>query len=828
MCKRGISEFPDREEHTTQRLPLCRVLAWLLLGVAAHAGVLISRSGQGFQFTDAISVSINGKDKIQVLGDRPKASGPLSKLPSGRLAGTLVKDHDSGVFAQYDADQVEYLVPQGLPKGAPDDPAALWRSARITIKKTNADKAGTEVPPEAFLAFLPGGVEELARICTDPKVLAGLGGKDQAFATQIELMAAVVRAYAANPAVAPLERYVEDALRSRYQGFENGAGGIELLQQGLKFAELSQAVYPGSPEQEKLRRLLAERKAWLERRIAIMGAFTAAAQWDAYLLASRDFERYQAAFPETSKEHLQALQESLLAHSKAAAARKKDGDFAAAYREFRVASARKPSDAATREEAMQAWTEYSRRTAADTQSLRTRLSAGPQSTVERAIFFADQNRQGKKLDEALKNVQDAETVLKNSLPAGAFGTESLKVLYMKAEVLAAQERINEALAALDAYDLHAVDEERVSADKLRNQLLFSQSENLKTIKARLQTAWSEGNFEQSGQLAAMGLRMKGDDPELLYIAGLSAVVRRQAGEGREFLSRYLDASNTLDANPEDRAKVIRLLPALSAAPAASDGLANWLSGWKLPSGVFYCPISLAFQPGIERIEASGKLRETFEWEGERIKSVTPALEGGDRSSGERRISFAYDLKVPQVAWAADDDTARPPAPTGSDLQRSTLLLLNNPLLDPIAIQRVTGRNVAEGIAFNRFFNPFVWEKLYYFRLTYDPQGRVIGAQELSGPRGAPGAQTLEFEWNGMQLAAIRGFQGKTKNYERTMQYQGGRLVSEEIQGQGKPSRIKYTYTGNRLVSAETTNDATLDNRSRKVTFRSGSPSTLVK
>ena len=49
------------------------------------------------------------------------------------------------------------------------------------------------------------------------------------------------------------------------------------------------------------------------------------------------------------------------------------------------------------------------------------------------------------------------------------------------------------------------------------------------------------------------------------------------------------------------------------------------------------------------------------------------------------------------------------------------------------------------------------------------------------------------------MIAIRGFLGKTKNYERTMQYRAGRLMSEEIQGQGKASRIRYTYAGNRLV-----------------------------
>ena len=113
-------------------------------------------------------------------------------------------------------------------------------------------------------------------------------------------------------------------------------------------------------------------------------------------------------------------------------------------------------------------------------------------------------------------------------------------------------------------------------------------------------------------------------------------------------------------------------------------------------------------------------------------------------------------------------------------------------------------------------------------IDLDEQGRVATAREINGPRGLPGEQSLEFEWSGTQLTAIRGYIGKMKNYERTMQYQGGRLISEEVQGQGKGSRIKYTYANNRLVSAETSNDPAHDNRSRKIAFRSGSPSTVVK
>jgi hypothetical protein len=800
------------------KLVFRRLLACLFVTLSAHAGILISRSDQGLQFTDAASLLFNGKEKVLSLGARPAAAGQLSKLPAAHLSAALLKDRDSGVLAQYSAGKVEYLVPQALVKGSPDDPAAVWKAAKIAFKQSSADKAGTEVPSDAFVAFLPGGLEELVRLCTDAQALALVGGKAKAAGTQMEWMSAVVRKYPNGPALAPIEQYLEGAMRTRYVAFENGTGGLDLLQQGLEFAKLSQAVYPNLPNQEKLRTELAERKAWLDRRIAILRALAVASQWDAYIIAARDFDRYRHAFPDAATQFQQALQESRQAHAKLAALRKQEGDYAGAYREFRAAAARKPSDSAVYEEAMQAWTEHSRRAAMEQQSRRTALGAGPRSTVERNLFFADQNRQAKKLDDAVKNVQEAEAVLKTALPAGAFSPESLKVLYMKAELLTAQERHAEALATLDAYDLLAVDEERTAADKLRNQLLFTMNTFLNNTRARIQSAWTEGNFAEAGRLAEQALRMKADDAEILYYAGMSAAVRRQSTQGRDLLTRYLEVSNTLDAKPEDRAKVVHLLPTLTAAPPPADGAANWLSGWKVPANTFYCPISVAFQPGIEHIEASGKLRVAFEWDNERLKSVTNAQEGGP-SAGEKKIAFVYDDKVPQVIGASDDSGASKEAAT---------LLRNNSQLDPIAVQSLTGRNVALGIAFNRFFNPFIWEKVYYFRLTYDEQGRVGSARELSGPKGSPGEQRLEFEWSGAQLMAIRGFLGSTKNYERTLQYQGGRLMSEEIQGQGKASRIRYTYAGNRLVSAETTNDTTLDNRSRKIAFRAGSASTVVK
>jgi len=186
-----------------------------------------------------------------------------------------------------------------------------------------------------------------------------------------------------------------------------------------------------------------------------------------------------------------------------------------------------------------------------------------------------------------------------------------------------------------------------------------------------------------------------------------------------------------------------------------------------------------------------------------------------------------------VASVAYEDAARSPTGTDPDelVRSSSLVVLNNPYEDPAAVQNLTGKNVTLGIAGNRFFQPFVWDRIHYFRFTYDDQGRVRQAREIADPKAAPGDQWLEFEWNEMQLTAVRGYQGdekhRTKIYDRTLQYQSGRLVSEHITGQGGSSHITYNYNGNRLVSADCGTDSTLDGRSRKVQFVAGSPSTLA-
>ncbi|MFB3825530.1 MAG: hypothetical protein ACE15B_02130 [Bryobacteraceae bacterium] len=793
----------------------------MLTAVQARAGILITRTGTGIQFSEAAVLAVNGKDKVLSLGAQPRLTGPAARLPAVKLGDTLLKDGDTGVMAAYTAQGGPiYTLPQNTPKNAPPDAAGMWQTARITYKKTAADKAAAEVTPQAFVAFLPQGPEGLAAICMDSRALELIGGKGKSFAAQVELLAAAAKAYGSSPAMKAVEKYVERSLQDRYDRFERGGAAVEVLNEGLMLAELSRQTYPGVPEQERLRKSLAERKDWLDRRAAVLRAFVSAGHWDSYLLAYRDFEKYAASFSDLRDNRVRAMKESLQSHRKLGGERMAEGEYRGALKEFRLAASRAPSDPALQQEIAVAWTEYSRRAAVDQREKRKQLSVGQREAVAQALHFASRYKEQNKLEDALKSVGEAE----------AIDPESLSVLLKKAEVLAAMRETGKALAALDAYDMRAVDEERQPAAQLRNELLFQRTTALKEAQAQAAKAWQEGAFHRTRASAAAGLRVKEDDPNLLYYSGMAALVVRRPAEGRALLSRYLELSDTVDAAAEQRARARAVLAASEpAAPPPEGGEPNWLSGWKAPAGVYYCPLSLAFQARVDHIEASNKLRVSFEWVGPLLKAVVPTFEKNERVTGEKKISFAYEDRVPQVfAVALDEATPAAPGPDPDErFSRSALVLPNNPYADPAAVERLTGVNVTLGLAGNRFFHPFVWEKIHYFRFTYDGNGRVKQARHLADRNGPQDNLLLEFQWDGPRLAAVRGFQlaspdgGKrTQVYERVMQYQDGRLVGEEIRADNRTSRIKYLYNGPRLASANCDKDLTLDGRSRQVTFLS--------
>lgn len=793
-----------------------RVLIFCLSALSAHAGILVLNSEAGLQFPEAASISFNGKDKALSLGQQPRIAGPINKLPSLKISGTILKHGDSNVLAIYSEGAPQFFIPEGLPKTATPDPAAIWRDSHIAYKKTEKDKTPTEVPAAQFVAFLPDGVEELAHLCADAPTLEFIGGKSKSFATQLLFTAAAAKSFGNDPAMAPLERSVRDAMRTRLDEFNSGTRGAEALDEGLQFTKLSEAAYQSSAEQKQLRDQLRSQRAWLDRKKAILRAFLAAGEWDAYLIADHDADRYRAAFLDLAPMRVQALNQSLAMHRAAGEERNKEQEYGAAWREFRLASMRKPSDSVLRQSARAAWANYSNQIAKDHQGARKQLTPGERSAIAQDLQQARNYLQtANKPERALEQLTDAEHI----------DPLNLDVFLLKAEVMGKLRDFQNALAILDEYDKRAVDEERTKSEALRANFEFQRDNALDDLKTQIRKTYDAMNFHQARDLATQALKANPDEPEMLNYSARLSLILRDPKAARETLRHYLDVTTNLDVKDDERESVRQMLAAIRDSSGAANGTPNWLSGGKLPAGAFYDPASGAFQPKIDRIAASNKLTTSFEWEGDRLKSIIPTFEKGVAVTAEQRIYFAYDGLASPVASAGRVPDGRSPSTDPDELFRRTKVrLANNPYADPIAIQRLTKKNLAIGVAGNSFFDPFVWDDAHFFQLTYDDRGYLKMAREIGEPGAAAGDRWVEFDWDGRNLAAIRGYRGPdaghgAKIYQRTMRYEGDRLISEEIEFQGKSGKVKYNYNGGRLASATADRSGSLDDRSRQVTFR---------
>jgi len=576
------------------------------------------------------------------------------------------------------------------------------------------------------------------------------------------------------------------------------------------------------PSTTVYRKLLAGNKNWLDRRLAILRALEAGSQWDAFLLGYRDFEKHQSSFPGLAATQRQALKESLSKHWKAGKNGLGNGQHRRAFEELRLASLRHPTDPSVQKDLAIAWSEYSRQTASDLRAKRKSLSTGEREALSQSLHFAQRYREQKKLAEALKSILDAERI----------DPEALPVLLAKAEVLGARNEIVSALAALDRYDMHAVDEERAAGVKLRNELLFELTVGLNELAKKVEAAWGEGRYHETLRLARRGLLANDKSSKFLYYAGLASLVTRDQQSGLELLNRYLEFSNTLDADPKQRAEVLGLTSVASGSAPISDGVPNWFSGRKLPPGIVYCPSSLAFQQKIDRIAASNKMTVRFVWEGPRLKSIIPSFEKPEQATGEKPVVFTYDPRVPHAVAVDPGDTPRKEVSDPDELlKNANVVLVNYPFADLQMIQRLTGRQPALTVTGNRYFNPFIWERPYVFSLEYDEQGRVTSARQLPGGDGPQRPPVkVEFSWDGLRLTSIKAYQlvegGSAPPaliYERVQRYVQDRLVGEEIRAGGKSSSIKYNWNAGALVSAECGKDESVDNRSRDVSFAGSAP-----
>jgi len=767
-----------------------------------QAGILVTRGAQGLEFRQAATVAINGSDRALLLGLEPKLFSPIAALPATALDITLWKDATGAVAAEVDGEP-QYLLPYGWKPVVTASLPAAWQQARLVYRKS-PDAQPIPVAFADFVAFLPGGVAELARRSADQRWIDRLGGS-----TQIEWIGAAARAFPSDPAITSLAGFVDRAMRQQFDRFQSGVAGLDALRQALGFGALVARLYPDRPAPLALFRQLQEIQASTERNAMILRAFAAGREWDAFLLADRDFERFEDAYPDLASLRTEALRGSLDLHRRAGETFLAERAYQPGWRELQQASARQPSDRALAGQVAIAWEKYSRQAAEARQGSPQPLDS---AQLAQALEAAARFRQANQFGNAQKSLLGAEAIDPDSLP----------LLLEKTKLLAAAGEFNHALATLDRYDLRATGPQRQAGAALREDLFTERAGRLRDLESQAAKAWAEGSYYRVRSLAIAGLRAQNDATALLSYGGRASLVVRDARDARGFFQQYLDASNTLDTGPRERAEIRAWLaattPALTA-PAANEpesGDRNWFSGKRLPPGIAYCPISLAFQAKIDHIDRAGGKRVTFAWQGDRLQSI----------SGRETIVFQYQNPTPQVFFVAAGGEAVPKIPGDPDeaYRRTPVLLRNNPLVDPVAMRRVTGRNPAVTVSGNSFFDPFAWNGLHYFSIEYDDAGRLARAVEIAGPKGnAVNHTELEFDWDGPKLAAIRAYRDvdgrRRRIYRRTLHYEDGRLASEAIDAPGGPSSIRYRYDNGRLVSAACDADPTLGEPARQVTFR---------
>jgi hypothetical protein len=278
-------------------------------------------------------------------------------------------------------------------------------------------------------------------------------------------------------------------------------------------------------------------------------------------------------------------------------------------------------------------------------------------------------------------------------------------------------------------------------------------------------------------------------------------------------------------DPKVRQQVYNVLAFTQLKALVETGTPNWFSGYKAPAGVFYCPESLVPSARIAEVKGSHNLSVAYEWNQDVLTKVTSTEMNARNVPVSATVYFDYfkDRKavrrVGTEPFAAGEDPGTPrftPAgPVGTG-HGAYVALPNHPVIDPLMVERLTGKPAATIVAGNLYFNPFVWTGVYQFLAEYDDQGRVKSARQI-GEEAGQKPKEFDFKWDGsrlMEIAERGGF-----NYHRTMTYSNNKLVAESIAFGGKTVKIDYKYQGDQLVEANSGDDASIDGRSRRVTFR---------
>ena len=793
---------------------ICVLSGSVLVSRAAQVVLVLRTGADSWQVLEAEKIAINSKSKVRIgsAGSPDVQPGEYKKLVAEEILRVgILRRHAAGYLVRKDGGNWAPIAPDGANLKAATSYAALWSSANIAIQPDHNAKGMAPVKTADVFAIVPGADrnEAVVAFLSDPANFRGAGeeGDDAAFAERMSLLVSAA-GFVTGPSAEKLQQLILSEMETSNQRLISGIAHYSELEHGLKYVAVSQKAWPNDQRQQKARTALLEMQHWLDQRIAILKAFNAGELWDAFLDKYGDFGRYDNSFEELRKLRDKALSESTKQHFSEGKRLHEAKQYGPAVIELKLAQRRSPGnkDVAAQIELVSIEDE------------RTHPKPPPpdlkdprQMQITRHLSAAKSYIGDKKWEEAESEIQQAEGLDKSSY----------RILLTRAELLEAQGKLLEALKVLDQYaKLVSAEADVTRGEELRGKISSELNSRRRTLKDSIEKAEADGDYPLARDSAQSGVELDPANLNFLLHAGRNNAIVRNRAVAKQQLEDYVRLSQTSAGDEKELAKVYGYLEALKIVIAEPEGNPNWYSGYKSPPGLFYCPVSLMPNVQVADIKASKKQATSFQWNNGQLGAVITRTQ----EPGERDFSVYFDYfkdrrMVRRVATEqfTDKDERMVPRFTASGAagegKGSYVALLNYPGVDPLMVERLMNRRVATLIAGNPYFHPLVWNGIYRFLAEYDDQGRVKSATLLDAkvPFG------LDFKWEGLRLMEIAERGGQ--NYRRTMKYDGDRLVSEIISFRGKTPKIKYTYRGDQLTEAECDDDLSIDNRSRRATFR---------
>jgi hypothetical protein len=778
----------------------------------AQAGLVGEKSPDGqirFQAVEELQISGSHRVRLMPIATQRITPDEAKRFPRLELAQAGAIRTDSAhrlVRVDESGKPSDVILPDDFAPKTPVDAASAQGRLPIEAFQSKKSKTGELIAPEVFFVFIPGAEPDRLALA-----FINRSADFRSLDEQLAAMEGFIASFPDSPLKNDFRDQLRDRLASALAAFENRGPYSDLLLT-RRFADLARRAFPSDPVLNDSAAAVAKRIQFVDSTRLTLRSLAAAGEWDLLIDAYLPFERYQWSFPDMMELRRTALEESARLHAHRGTLLAERQENSDALRELSLAASRDPDNPQTAK-----LLETTRVVASQAETATVKLHPLPAGSPEDLRFRRN-------LHDAERAVQDKDLAKADASLSEAIADnkDAPEILIVQAKLLAARGRDTEALPLLDRYDRTISDPAaREIGNAARNDVLYDLEKKRADFKQRLAALQTEGDYSQLRATTAQALTLDSDDDDFLYYGGAVAAIFRDSAAAKQRLDRYLVRSNSLRGDLDARDRAFRIRALLDAsAPAQLPGTPNWLSGRPLAEGIYYCPASGAFQLPIEGIQAY-KLKMSFQWDANRLNAIASTFDdekgaqsyhalGGPESQGD--FFFAYLGSDPQVQVAS---TAKFDPPAG--LANLRVVRSPNPphLVDDRGLPRIVLQDsvqfntavltVLEGplsttIAGNSFFNPFIWDGLHYFSLTYDSQGRMASAREWNADN------LVRFTWSGDRLTEIRAFRKDSPSpyYQRTISYSGNMLSGETYSEGSKTGQIKYVYSGKvlQLVKVE--------------------------